>query len=127
MSRARFIAAARLEFLAEVIYYATDLTRSLYTLTTGKETGRVSSTQWYRDTWGGEDGEVAYRLGQMRCGCTRSLSLPGEPAAVLRGLFAHYAREALAYALPDTMCPALLANEGSLPCLARDVLQAIGT
>jgi len=115
------------ELIAEVIYYATDLTRSIYTLTTGKVTGRVSSTQWYRDTWGGEAGEMAFRLGQMRCSCTSSPSLPGEPSVILEGLFAHYARETLAYALPYTICPVLFANEGSLSCLARDVLQAMGS
>jgi len=115
------------ELIAEVIYYATDLTRSIYTLTTGEVTGRVSSTQWYRDRWRGQAGEIAFRLGRMRTSCTSSPSLPGEPAVILKGLFAHYAREALAYALPHTICPVSFANEGSLSCLARDVLQAMGT
>ena len=100
-----------MELAAEFIYYGTDLTRAIYTLRTGGVIGRVASTKWYQQLFGGANGEYAQLMGECRCNPERSDLSRIWDSASLWMLFLHYAREALCFALPAADVPRSLPGQ----------------
>ena len=95
---------AGVELVGEIIYYATTFTRGIYTLRTGRVTGRVASTRWYGRRFGGGAGEYARSLGRRRsCPDPSALQPPEDPVADLLPLFIHYVREVLDYVARERM------------------------
>ena len=100
-----------MELAAEFIYYGTDLTRAIYTLRTGGVIGRVASTKWYQQLFGGTNGEYAQLMGECRCNPERSDLSRISDSASLWMLLLHYAREALCFALPAAAVPRSLPGQ----------------
>ena len=103
------------ELAGEVIYYATTFTRAIYTVRTGQVIGRVAGTRWYAETFPGEIGRFARRLGELRCAGPQGVALPDNSPELLWALFTHYAREALAYARTGVTVPVPAPSPAEFP------------
>ena len=100
-----------------MIYYASTFPRALYTFRTGQVIGRVASTVWYHETYGGNSGVYMQPLGEIRCGTRpRTISSLSGHLRHLWPVFAHYGREVLQYA--GSGPPALNTRPWHCECVA---------